>query len=79
MHSLPDQTFDMTGEYYTLHWYDLDSYDRRFAILDVRWGNERLDKNKEFNDEEIYANTRHYTTTSKVYLSYNFSSWFPKK
>ena len=32
-HSLTDQTFDMTGEYYTLHDYDLDSYDRRFAII----------------------------------------------
>ena len=51
MHTIPDQTFDMTGEYYTLHWYDLDSYDRRFAILDVRWGNKRLDKNKEFHAE----------------------------
>ena len=24
--------FDMTGEYYTLHNYDLDSYDRKFAV-----------------------------------------------
>tara|TARA_A100001015_G_scaffold321336_1_gene451559 strand:- start:1633 stop:2697 length:1065 start_codon:yes stop_codon:yes gene_type:complete len=34
MHSLPNQTFDMTGEYYTLHGFDLDSYDRKFAIID---------------------------------------------
>jgi hypothetical protein len=34
MHSLKDQTFEMTGEYYTLHNYDLDSYDRRIAFVD---------------------------------------------
>ncbi len=34
MHSLPDQSFEMTGEYYTLHGYDLDAYDRKFAIID---------------------------------------------
>ena len=33
LHSLADQTFDITGEYYTLHDYDLDSYDRKFAII----------------------------------------------
>ena len=33
MHSLPDQTFDMTGEYYTLYNYDLDSYDRKIAFI----------------------------------------------
>ena len=48
MHSLKNQTFDMTGEYYTLQWYDLDSYDRKFAVLDVRWGNARLVTNPEF-------------------------------
>src|SRR6056300_1514045 len=48
MHSLPDQSFDMTGVYFTLHNYDLDSYDRRFAILDVKHSNMRLTENKEF-------------------------------
>jgi len=48
MHSMSDQTFDMTGEYFTLHNYDLDSYDRRFAIIDTRTINLRLTKNKEF-------------------------------
>ena len=38
MNSFEDQSFDMTGEYYTLHNYDLDSYDRRFAIIDCRIG-----------------------------------------
>ena len=51
MHSMTDQTFDMTGEYYTLHNYDLDSYDRKFAMIDVRYQNERLKDNTEFNTE----------------------------
>ena len=50
-HSLPDQTFDMTGEYYTLHEYDLDSYDRKFAVLDIREENIRIKDNKEFKTE----------------------------
>ena len=49
--SLRDQTFDMTGEYYTLHEFDLDSYDRKFAVLDVREENIRINDNKEFKDE----------------------------
>lgn len=51
MHSIADQKFDCSGEYYTLHNYDLDSYDRRFAILDTRNANSRIKDNKEFNDE----------------------------
>ena len=51
MHSLKDQYFETTGEYYTLHNYDIDSYDRRFAIIDVRHSNDRLKENKEFNEE----------------------------
>jgi hypothetical protein len=51
MHSLENQQFDMTGEYYTLHNYDLDSYDRRFAIIDVRQVNTRIANNKEFHEE----------------------------
>ena len=50
-HSISDQTFDMTGEYYTLHQYDLDSYDRKFAIIDWRHHNERVAENTEFNQE----------------------------
>ena len=38
----------MTGEYYTLHDYNLDSYDRRFAIIDTRSANDRLKDNTEF-------------------------------
>ena len=51
LHSLPDQQFDCTGEYYTLHNYDLDSYDRRFAIIDCRAANFRISQNLEFNQE----------------------------
>ena len=31
---MADQQFDTTGEWYALHNYDLDSYDRKFAIID---------------------------------------------
>src|SRR6056300_990485 len=51
MNSIPDQEFDCTGEYYTLHNYDLDSYDRRFAIIDCRLANWRIKDNVEFNQE----------------------------
>ena len=51
MNTLTDQQFDMTGEYYSLHNYDLDSYDRRFAIIDVRQDNDRLKDNTEFYTE----------------------------
>ena len=51
MHSMEGQSFDMTGEYYTLHDYNLDSYDRRFAIIDTRSANDRLKDNPEFMDE----------------------------
>ena len=51
MHSLPDQTFDMSGEYYTLHNYDLDNYDMKFAMVDCRFVNARLKDNTEFNTE----------------------------
>ena len=51
MHSFEDQTFDMTGEYYTLHNYDLDRYDRKFAILDYRSANARVSNNPDFLPE----------------------------
>jgi hypothetical protein len=50
-HSLPDQHFDMTGEYYTLHGYDLDNYDRKFAVIDCRALNIRIKDNAEFITE----------------------------
>ena len=51
MHSIKDQTFEMSGEYYTLHHHDLDSFDRKFAIIDFRTENIRLKDNPEYNDE----------------------------
>ena len=50
-HSLENQMFDMTGEYYTLHEYDLESYDRRFAVIDTRSANVRINGNTEFDLE----------------------------
>ena len=43
MHTLKDQSFDYAGEYYILHNFNLDSYDRRFAIIDTRSANQRVD------------------------------------
>ena len=51
LHTIEDQSFDLEYEYYRLHNYDLDSYDRRFAIIDVRHDNLRLKGNKEFGNE----------------------------
>ena len=51
MHSFPDQSFDITDEYYALHNYDLDSYDRRIAIIDYRYANDRIHNNEEFISE----------------------------
>jgi len=51
LHSIDDQNFTMTGEYYTLHSYDLDSFDRRFAVIDVRHENQRLKGNTEIQQE----------------------------
>jgi hypothetical protein len=50
-HSLENQFFDMTGEYYTLHEYDLESYNRRFAVIDTRAENDRIHGNTEFDLE----------------------------
>ena len=33
---MEDQTFDTVGQYYDYINYDLDSYDRKFAIIDCR-------------------------------------------
>ena len=49
-HSLHDQTFEYTGEYYTLHNYDLDSYDRKFALIDYRIHSNRLVESKAYKN-----------------------------
>ena len=50
LHSLKNQTFDLTGEYYSLHDYDLDSYDRKFAVIHISSLPQQsvLSNNKEF-------------------------------
>ena len=50
-HSLPDQKIDYAGEYYTLHNYDLDSYDRRFVLIDRAISNNRVCVNSEYQEE----------------------------
>lgn len=51
-HSLKGQSFDMTGEYYTLHGYDLDAYDRKFAIIDRSCiGHTHPSKSNEYREE----------------------------
>jgi len=49
--SIQNQKFDLEYEYYRLHNYDLDSYDRRFVIIDVRDDNRRIRGNKDFDIE----------------------------
>tara|TARA_R110002074_G_scaffold56682_2_gene139738 strand:+ start:164 stop:1321 length:1158 start_codon:yes stop_codon:yes gene_type:complete len=51
MHSMTDQTFDTVGQYYDLHLFDLDSYDRKFAILDYRVDMESMAQNPQFKEE----------------------------
>ena len=50
-HSLDNQTFEMTGEYYTLHNYDLEQYDRKFAMIDMRIHNNRVIGNKDYQKD----------------------------
>jgi hypothetical protein len=51
MHSMADQTFDTVGQYYDLHLFDLDSYDRKFAMLDYRVDIESMSQNPQFREE----------------------------
>ena len=52
MHSLKDQTFDCTSEYYMLQHFELDSYDRKFAIIDrSKIGKEHPSHNTEYRQE----------------------------
>ena len=44
MNTLKDQVFDYAGEYYTLHNFDLDSYDRRFAIICLLYTSDASDE-----------------------------------
>ena len=52
MHSLKDQTFDCTSEYYMLQHFELDSYDRKFAIIDrSKTGEQHPSHNAEYREE----------------------------
>jgi len=51
MHSMTDQTFDMSGQYYDLPLFDLDGYDRKFAILDYRAVMAEMSQNEQFKVE----------------------------
>ena len=53
-HSLPNQHFEYTGEYYTLHNYDLESYDRKIAFIDMRIHNNRILANKSYQSDLKY-------------------------
>jgi hypothetical protein len=51
MHSMDNQKFDVCGEYYGLDWFDLDSYHRKFAMVDCRNTNLLFEPNTEFKNE----------------------------
>ena len=46
--SIEGQKFDMTGEWYTLHNYNLNDYKRKFALIDHKIANKRLWDNREY-------------------------------
>ena len=47
--TMVDQKIDITGQYYDLPLFDLDSYDRKFALIDHRMENKAISNNPEFN------------------------------
>ena len=51
MNSLKDQKFETIGDYYQLHNYDLEKYDRKFAIIDVSVKNIVRKSNQDFIDD----------------------------
>jgi len=67
MHSFTDQKFDVCGEYFAMDWYDLDSYDRRFAMVDSRQGNIRFKPNKAFT-EELEKRLEHLKSQGFVFI-----------
>jgi hypothetical protein len=50
-HSMEDQIFDTSNEFYLLHTYDLDIYDRKFAIIDRNASNHHVANNNFFKSE----------------------------
>jgi len=53
MHSLNDQTFECTGDWYSIPSYDLKKYKRKFAVIDHRMGNYKLWEN-DFYWKDLY-------------------------
>ena len=51
LHSINGQVFECESEYYNLHNYDLDSYHRKFAIVDSRFDNNKLKSSIGFSEE----------------------------
>ena len=51
MSSIPNQKFTYTGDYYLLHNFDLDRYDRKFAIIDYRLDLHHLATSKTFTED----------------------------
>ena len=51
LHSIDGQKFTCDSEYYNLHTHDLDSYDRKFAIIDSRFHNNKLKSSASFNED----------------------------
>ena len=49
--TMDDQKIDLTGQYYDLPLFDLDKYDRKFALIDHRIENQSISNNSEFNVE----------------------------
>ena len=47
--TMVDQKIDLTGQYYDLPLFDLDSYDRKFVLIDHRMENKAISNNPEFN------------------------------
>ena len=77
MNSLDKQVFDMTGEYYTVHNYDIDSYDRRIAFVDrSAIGRHHPTHNPEFRIElDKRLNLLHSQNFKIIYTS----SWESKQ
>ena len=49
--TIANQTFECVDEYYTLHNFDLESYDRRFAMIDMRIHNDRVMNNVNYRED----------------------------
>ena len=48
LNNIPEQHIDYTGEYYTLHTFDLKKYERKFALIDHASANSRLWNNTDY-------------------------------